>query len=153
MIGANEVDLVFLGFFFVLVFVYRAMMKNIGFKTQMRSQHYVHLHAIVGPLDKKRKRKLREIVTAALGQERLMPDQLQLDGLHSNKSKQANLEHIASYMYKSRLQFSDYVYENLTMRKKKRYHTPYKGKQLIDYLNAMAKNKQFKGRKCEYGLK
>jgi hypothetical protein len=118
MLGAFEVDLVNLGTHLELAHDNRAMMKELGFKRQMRSHHFVHLHAIIGPLDKKRKRKLREIITAALGQDRLMPDQLQFDGLHK-KSKEENLERIAHYMYKSRLQFSDYVYENQTMHKKK----------------------------------
>jgi hypothetical protein len=153
MMGAFEVDLVNMGTHLFLAPDNRDMMKALGFKRQMPSQYFVHLHAIVGPLDKARKRTLRKIIAAALGRADLIPDQLQFDGLHGKKSKEENLAHIARYMYKSRLQFSDYVYENQTMHKRKRYHTPYKGKQLVDFLKAMRDSQQFKGMKCEFGLK
>jgi hypothetical protein len=129
------------------------LIKSLGFDPKhFKPQYLVHLHAIVGPLDADRKRRLRSIIAEALGADTLLPDQIRFSSLHSSKKIDENLDYLARYMYKARLQFADNVYENGEMNKRARFHTPFMGKVLVDYLKSLQKNKHFQGLKFEHGL-
>jgi hypothetical protein len=55
-------------------------------------------------------------------------------------------------MFKARLQFADNIFDNNVMQKRSRYHTPYKGNVLVDYLNVVNKMQNFKGLKFDFGV-
>lgn len=154
-LGAFEVDLKNLGTQWDMSIENRKMLKQLGFTTDRKTnkpQYLVHLHAIVGHIDDDRKEKLREIIAKALGQETLIPNQLRFSSLHSTRDKSKNLDTLAHYMYKMRLQLADNIRETDRMEKRKKYHTPITGKALVAYLQAMQNSANFKGLKFEFGL-
>jgi hypothetical protein len=55
-------------------------------------------------------------------------------------------------MYKARLQFADNIFEDNQMQKKAKYHTPFKGNELVEYLNVVNEMQNFKGLKFEFGI-
>jgi hypothetical protein len=55
-------------------------------------------------------------------------------------------------MFKARLQFADNIFDDNHMQKKTRYHTPYKGNVLVDYLNVVNDMQNFKGLKFDFGV-
>ena len=54
-------------------------------------------------------------------------------------------------MFKARLQFADNIFDDNLMQKQTRYHTPYKGKVLVDYLKIVNEMQNFKGLKFDFG--
>lgn len=152
-IGAFEVDLVNLGTNYNLATKNRNLMKALGFNAKtLRSQYFVHMHALVAPLDLARRASLEKIFADALGQTQLEPSQLHFKSLHSNKTKDENIKTIARYMHKARTQFADVV-ENGLMEMRKKYSTPYKGNQLVGFCHAMDTIGQFKGLKFEHSAR
>ena len=115
-----------------------------------QSQYLLHLHAIVGPLNDERKAVLSGLIERPLGVP-LLSHQLDFRW-HETKPKDDNLRNLASYMFKARLQFADNIFDNNVMQKRSRYHTPYKGNVLVDYLNVVNKMQNFKGLKFDFGV-
>jgi len=151
MIGAFEIDLKNLATLSDMSVRSRELVKTLGYNSKIvRSQYLLHLHAIVGPLDQERQGLLKNLVERSLGRE-LLPFQLNFRSLHENKSKNDNLSRLASYIFKARLQYADNIFDDNHMQKKTRYHTPYKGKVLIDYLNVINEMQNFKGLKFDFG--
>lgn len=152
MIGAFEIDLKNLSTQWDAGPESRELVKSLGYNPGIiQSQYLLHLHAVVGPMDIDRQEDLSCLIEKALGTE-LLPDQVRFGSLHEDKSKDDNLSRLASYMFKARLQFSDNVYDTKRMAKRARYHTPYKGKQLLDYLNIVDEMQNFKGLKYDFGI-
>ena len=82
----------------------------------------------------------------------LLPSQVLYVSLHQNRTKNYNLSRTASYMFKGRLQFADNVFLDNKMQKRTLYHTPFKGKVLLNYLKAVEAAQNFKGLKFDSGL-
>jgi hypothetical protein len=82
----------------------------------------------------------------------LLSHQLDLRSLHKKTPKDDNLRNLAFYMFKARLQFADNIFDDNHMQKQTRYHTPYKGKVLVDYLNVVNDMQNFKGLKFDFGV-
>ena len=151
MIGAFEIDLKNMGTQSDASFASRDLIKHLGYKQKpFKPQYLLHLHAIVGPLDDDRKDLLSSLVERSLGKS-LLPHQLDFRW-HVTKPKDENLRTLASYMFKARLQFADNIFDDNRMQKKARYHTPYKGAVLVDYLNAVNGMQNFKGLKFDFGV-
>ncbi len=152
MIGAFEIDLKNLGTHADASIRSRELMKQLGYNPKnAKAQYLLHLHAIVGALDDERKDCLTSLIEKSLGT-KLHAYQLNFRSLHSNKQKNENLTHLASYIFKARLQFADNIFDNNLMQKKTRYHTPFKGNILIEYLNAVNAMRNFKGLKFDFGV-
>ena len=117
----------------------------------MKSQYLLHLHAVVGPLNKERKKRLTGLIEKTFG-ESLLSHQLDIRSLHRDQTKSANLTNLASYMFKARLQFADNIFTDNKDKKRTRYHTPYKGKVLVDYLKVVDGMQNFKGLKFDFGV-
>jgi hypothetical protein len=151
MIGAFEIDLKNMGTQADASFATQNLIKQLGYKPKPpKSQYLLHLHAIVGPLNHERQDLLCNLVERSLGT-RLLSHQLDFRW-HTTKPKDDNLRHLASYMFKARLQFADNIFDNNHMQKRARYHTPFKGKALVDYLKIVNKMQNFKGLKFDYGV-
>ena len=54
-------------------------------------------------------------------------------------------------MFKARLQYADNIFDDNKMQKRAKYHTPYKGKVLLDYLKIVNEMQNFKGLKFDFG--
>lgn len=127
------------------------LVKSLGFNPKQKSSQYLlHLHAVVGRLDEARQEALKAIIGKALGGP--LPYQLDFRSLYVSKTKEENLAALGHYMYKARLQFSDNIFDDNWMQKRAKYHTPYKGKELVDYLNVVDEMQNFKGLKFECRL-
>jgi len=127
------------------------LVKSLGFDPKHKpSQYLLHLHAVVGRLDEARQEALKTIIGKALGG--LLPYQLDLRSLYADKTRDENLTALGHYMYKARLQFSDNIFDDNWMQKRAKYHTPYKGKELVEYLNVIDEMQNFKGLKFECQL-
>jgi hypothetical protein len=152
LLGAFEVDLKNLGTQADASPRTQELVKKLGYNPKsIKSQYLLHLHAIVAGLDDERQDRLTKLIEKALGT-KLHPFQLNFRSLHSNKSKNENLTNLARYMFKARLQFADNIHDDNLMQKQTRYHTPFKGKMLINYLNAVNAMGNFKGLKFSFGL-
>jgi len=152
MVGAFECDLKNLATQADASLRSQELVKGLGLDPQHKpSQYLLHLHAVVGPLDKPRLKALKAIIEKALGG--LLPYQLHFKSLHTDTEKSVNLATLGRYMYKARLQFSDNIFDDNWMQKKAKYHTPYKGKELVDYLNVIDEMRNFKGLQFECRLK
>ena len=150
-IGAFEIDLKNAGTQWDASIASRDLLKTLGFDPKYKpSQYLLHLHAIVGPLDDPRKDAMKGLIERSI-EKTLLPHQLHFDTLHRNKSKEQNLKRLAHYMYKARLQFADNVFENNVMEKRTKYHTPYTGRLLVEYLKVVDGMQNFKGLKFEFG--
>jgi hypothetical protein len=151
MIGAFEIDLKNTATQSDASLASQDLIKQLGYDPGLRqSQYLLHLHAIVGPLNDERKDLLSSLVERSLGK-RLLSHQLDFRW-HETKPKDDNLRNLASYMFKARLQFADNIFDDNLMQKKARYHTPYKGKVLVDYLNVVNEMQNFKGLKFDFGV-
>jgi hypothetical protein len=151
MMGAFEIDLKNTATQSDASFGSRDLIKQLGYDPGLRqSQYLLHLHAIVGPLNDERKAVLSGLVERSLGVP-LLSHQLDFRW-HKTKPKDDNLRNLASYMFKARLQFADNIFDDNHMQKKTRYHTPYKGKVLVDYLNVVNDMQNFKGLKFDFGV-
>ena len=152
MIGAFEIDLKNLATQWDASLNTRDLIKKLGFDPKHKpSQYLLHLHAVVGPLDDARKDTLETLIENLLGQE-LLSHQLEFRSLHGDKTKEYNLSYLSHYMYKARLQFADNIFGNNLMQKRTKYHTPFKGRPLIDYLKVIDEMQNFKGLKFDYGI-
>lgn len=152
MIGAFEIDLKNLATQWDAGPGSRELVKNLGFDPKLvQSQYLLHLHAIVGALGPDGQEDLCLLIEKALDTE-LLPRQVHFESLHEDKSKDDNLSALASYMFKARLQFADNIFDDNQMRRRSRYHTPYKGKQLVEYLNIVDEMQNFKGLKYDFGV-
>ena len=151
MMGAFEIDLKNTATQSDASLASRELVKQLGYDPGLRqSQYLLHLHAIVGPLNDERKAVLSGLVERSLGVP-LLSHQLDFRW-HKTKPKDDNLRNLASYMFKARLQFADNIFDDNHMQKKTRYHTPYKGKVLVDYLNVVNDMQNFKGLKFDFGV-
>ena len=151
MMGAFEIDLKNMATQWDASLCSRELVKQLGYDRKIfKPQYLLHLHAIVGSLNGERKGHLRSLIEKSLGQQ-LLPYQLDIRSLHGNKSKDDNLRNLAFYMFKARLQFADNIFDDNLMQKQTRYHTPYKGKVLVDYLNVVNDMQNFKGLKFDFG--
>jgi hypothetical protein len=151
MMGAFEIDLKNKATQSDASFGSRDLIKQLGYDPGLRqSQYLLHLHAIVGPLNDERKAVLSGLIEKSLGVP-LLSHQLDFRW-RETKPKDDNLRNLASYMFKARLQFADNIFDDNHMQKKARYHTPYKGKVLVDYLNVVNKMQNFKGLKFDFGV-
>jgi hypothetical protein len=152
MMGAFEIDLKNMATQWDASLCSRELVKQLGYDRKIfKPQYLLHLHAIVGPLNDERKDHLRSLIEKSLGQQ-LLPYQLDIRSLHGNKSKDDNLRNLAFYMFKARLQFADNIFDDNLMQKQTRYHTPYKGKVLVDYLKVVNEMQNFKGLKFDFGV-
>src|ERR1035437_7637476 len=152
MLGAFEIDLKNMATQWDASLASRDLIKQLGYDRKIfKPQYLLHLHAIVGPLNDERKGHLRSLIEKSLGQQ-LLPYQLDIRSLHGNKPKDDNLRNLAFYMFKARLQFADNIFDDNLMKKQTRYHTPYKGKVLVDYLNVVNDMQNFKGLKFDFGV-
>ena len=151
MMGAFEIDLKNMATQSDASFVSQDLVKGIGYNPKLfKPQYLLHLHAIVGALDHDRKKRLRYLIEKSLGKS-LLPRQLNFRW-HKTKLKDDNLRTLASYMFKARLQYADNIFDDNQMQKKARYHTPYKGAVLVDYLNVVNEMQSFKGLKFDFGV-
>ena len=151
MMGAFEIDLKNKATQSDASFGSRDLIKQLGYDPGLRqSQYLLHLHAIVGPLNDERKAVLSGLIEKSLGVP-LLSHQLDFRW-RETKPKDDNLRNLASYMFKARLQFADNIFDDNHMQKKTRYHTPYKGKVLVDYLNVVNDMQNFKGLKFDFGV-
>jgi hypothetical protein len=151
MMGAFEIDLKNTATQSDASLASRDLIKQLGYDPGPRqSQYLLHLHAIVGPLNDERKAVLSGLIERPLGVP-LLSHQLDFRW-HETKPKDDNLRNLASYMFKARLQFADNIFDNNVMQKRSRYHTPYKGNVLVDYLNVVNKMQNFKGLKFDFGV-
>jgi hypothetical protein len=151
MMGAFEIDLKNMATQWDASLTSRDLIKQLGYDRKIfKPQYLLHLHAIVGPLNGERKDHLRSLIEKSLGQQ-LLPYQLDIRSLHRNKPKDDNLRNLAFYMFKARLQFADNIFDDNLMQKQTRYHTPYKGNVLVDYLNVVNDMQNFKGLKFDFG--
>jgi len=152
MIGAFEIDLKNMATQWDASLSSRELVKGLGYNPKLfKSQYLLHLHAIVGPLDDKRQNLLSDLVERLFGTP-LLPYQLNFRSLHKNKTKDENLRNLASYMFKVRLQYADNIFDDNHMQKKTRYHTPFKGNVLVDYLKVVNEMQNFKGLKFDFGV-
>lgn len=155
MIGAFEIDMKNLATQWDAGKASRQLVKDLGYNPKINaSQYLLHLHAIVGDLDEKRKLHLKGVIEKALGKP-LLPRQVHFKTLHATTAtvtQDDNLRALASYIYKARLQFSDNIFDNDLMEKRSKYHAPYAGKDLIGYLNAVNAMNNFKGLKFIFGI-
>ena len=151
MMGAFEIDLKCLGTDADLSPRSRKLMRDLGFKIQQKAQYLPHLHAIVGPMDDEKKKFLNSLIEKALGQP-LAPWQVVYRSLHRHRAKDVNLSRLASYMFKARLQYADNIFADNEMEKKSRYHTPFKGLTLLNYLTAVEAGGNFKALKFDFGI-
>lgn len=129
----------------------RKLMRDLGFKKQLDPQYLPHLHAIVGPMDDDKKKYLNSLIEKALGQP-LAPWQVVYRSLHQHRAKDVNLSRLASYMFKARLQYADNIFADNEMEKQSRYHTPFMGLTLLNYLTAVEAAGNFKGLKFDFGI-
>jgi hypothetical protein len=155
MIGAFEIDLKNIVTQWDAQPSSRKLIEGLGYdpKKGKRSQYLLHLHAVVGDLDERRKTHLRGVIEKALGK-KLLPYQLHFKTLHAptvTVSQDDNLRNLASYMFKARLQFADNIFDNNLMEKRAKYHAPYAGKELISYLSVVNDMQNFKGLKFNFG--
>jgi hypothetical protein len=152
MLGAFEIDLKNMATQWDASLKSRYLIKQLGYDPALfKPQYLLHLHAIIGPLNGERKDHLRSLIEKSLGMP-LLSYQLDFRSLHKNKSKDDNLRNLASYIFKARLQYADNIFDDNQIQKKTRYHTPYKGKVLVDYLNVVDKMQNFKGLKFDFGV-
>ncbi|MBS0248255.1 MAG: hypothetical protein JSR61_16690 [Proteobacteria bacterium] len=150
-VGAFECDLKNLGTQADASRRTQELVKSLGFDPKHKpSQYLLHLHAVAGRLDEARQEALRAIIGKALGG--LLPYQLDFRSLYASETKEENLARLGHYMYKARLQFADNIFDDNWMQKRAKYHTPYKGKELVDYLNVIDEMQNFKGLKFECRL-
>lgn len=127
------------------------LIKALGYDPRHKpSQYLLHLHAVVGALDDNRRTALKSVIAKAFGG--LLPYQLDIRSLYKTDTKDENLDALGRYMYKARLQFSDNIFDDNWMQKKSKYHTPYGGKELVNYLNMIDAMHSFKGLKFECRL-
>jgi hypothetical protein len=152
MLGAFEVDVKNLGTQYDASPDSRALIEHLGFRAKpYRQQYLLHYHAIVGGLNEKCEERLTLLLSQAIGA-RLVANQLRYQRLYEHLPQDENLTNLAHYMFKARLQFSDNVFFDNRMQKNARYHTPYKGKVLVDYLEAVNAMQNFKGMKFDFGI-
>lgn len=152
MLGAFEIDMKNLGTQWDAGLDCRRLIEQLGFRAKPFRQHYLlHLHAIVGGLNEVTESRVTELIEKSLGKE-LLDDQLQFKRFYENVSEAESLANLASYMFKARLQFADNIFPNGKMQKKTHYHTPYKGKPLVDYLNVINEMQNFKGLKFDFNI-
>lgn len=155
MLGAFEVDLKNLVTHWDLSPRSRKLVKGLGYNPKVpknASQYLLHIHAIVAPLDDRRKDLLIELIAKSLGLSKLLPHQINFRSLHAHRTQDENLKRLASYMFKARLQFADNIFDNNLMQKTVTYKTPFQGKSLIDYLDAVDAMGNFKGLKFDFGI-
>src|ERR1035437_7623912 len=151
MMGAFEIDLKNTATQSDASLASQDLIKQLGYVPRLRqSQYLLHLHAIVGPLNDERKGFLRGLIERSLGVP-LLSHQLDFRW-HETKPKDDNLRNLASYMFKAKLQFADNIFDDNHMQKQTRYHTPYKGKVLVDYLKVVNDMQNFKGLKFDFGV-
>ena len=130
----------------------RLLMRVLGYNEKHFPPQYLpHFHAIVGPINDNSEQLLNSLIEKALGKP-LLPSQVLYVSLHQHRTKDHNLSRTASYMFKGRLQFADNVFLDNKMQKRTRYHTPFKGKVLLNYLKAVEAAQNFKGLKFDFGL-
>lgn len=127
------------------------LMRDLGFKKQLDPQYLPHLHAIVGPMDDDKQKFVNSLIEKALGQP-LAPWQVVYRSLHQHRAKDVNLSRLASYMFKARLQYADNIFADNEMEKQSRYHTPFMGPVLLNYLKAVEASSNFRGLKFDFGL-
>jgi hypothetical protein len=152
MTGAFEIDLKNMATQWDASLCSRELVKQLGYDRKIfKPQYLLHLHAIVGPLNDERTEALSRLIEKSLAMP-LLSHQLDFRSLHKNKSKDDNLRNLAFYMFKARLQFVDNIFDDNLMQKQTRYHTPYKGKVLVDYLNVVNDMQNFKGLKFDFGV-
>ena len=151
MMGAFEIDLKNVVTDSNLAPRSQKLMRDLGFKNQVAPQYLPHLHAIVGPMDDEKKKFVNGLIEKALGQP-LAPWQVVYRSLHRHRAKEVNLSRLASYMFKARLQYADNIFADNEMEKQSRYHTPFKGLVLLNYLKAVEAAKNFKGLKFDFGI-
>ena len=152
MMGAFEIDLKNMATQWDASLCSRELVKQLGYDRKIfKPQYLLHLHAIVGPLNDERMEVLSGLIEKSLAMP-LLSHQLDLRSLHKKTPKDDNLRNLAFYMFKARLQFADNIFDDNHMQKQTRYHTPYKGKVLVDYLNVVNDMQNFKGLKFDFGV-
>ncbi|MBI1257659.1 MAG: hypothetical protein GC204_09330 [Chloroflexi bacterium] len=152
MLGAFEVDIKNLGTQLDASPESRALIEHLGFRPKpYRQQYLLHYHAIVSGINEETEERLTKLLSHALGV-KLVQNQLRYECLYNHLPQDDSLINLASYMFKARLQFSDNIFFDRKMKKQARYHTPYKGKVLVDYLEAVNAMQNFKGLKFDFGI-
>ena len=152
MMGAFEIDLKNMATQWDASLCSRELVKQLGYDRKIfKPQYLLHLHAIVGPLNDERTEALSGLIEKSLAMP-LLSHQLDFRSLHKKTPKDDNLRNLAFYMFKARLQFADNIFDDNHMQKQTRYHTPYKGKVLVDYLNVVNDMQNFKGLKFDFGV-
>ena len=152
MIGAFEIDVKNMATQADASFASRDLIEQLGYTskgTGWKCSYLLHLHAVVGPLDNERKDRLTYLIEESLGVP-LLSRQLDLRW-YADKPKDDNLRKLASYMFKARLQYANNIFDDNQMQKRAKYHTPYKGKVLLDYLKVVKGMQNFKGLKFDFG--